>query len=237
MNVTGRAVINCTKLLSGRSRSRLSSSASSSASASASGIVSKCNYSSNVNASSNANATNANASHSPSTSTTNATNTTTTTNVNETNAQLSWNEFFRLRRRLTLFKRFAGGIPALFAFFTAEGALLSLPLFDPTAPIFGVDPLVMVGLGTAVGAVASFAVGSAVAGLAWRLCSPLRASLFDAKQRSFYHRVSAFRANVPPNPTQMNFSFDFYGEKVASVQDYRRWLRRQKQLVSERQFK
>lgn len=232
MNVTGRAVINCTKLLSGRSRSRLSSSASSSASAS--GIVSKCNYSSNVNASSNANATTTNASPSTTTTTTttNATNAT-----NETNAQLSWNEFFRLRRRLTLFKRFAGGIPVLCAFFTAEGALLSLPLFDPTAPIFGVDPLVMVGLGTAVGAVASFAAGSAAAGLAWRLCSPLRASLFDAKQRSFYHRVSAFRANVPPNPTQMNFSFDFYGEKVASVQDYRRWLRRQKQLVSERQFK
>ena len=154
-----------------------------------------------------------------------------------TDTLMSWNDFFRFRKRFTLFKRFAGGIPALAAFFTAEGALLSLPLFDPTAPILGIDPLVMVGLGTAVGAVASFSAGSALIGTAWRLLNPRRAAAFDARQRDFYARVTAHRANVAPNPTQLNFSFDFYGEKVASVGDWRRWLKRQREMIKERQFK
>ena len=160
-----------------------------------------------------------------------------TAHSTQSQPQMNWNDFFRFRKRFTLFKRFAGGVPALFAFFTAEGALLSLPVFDPTTPIAGIDPLVAVGLGTALGSVLAFSTGSALVGLCWRLLNPVKARLFDAKQRDFYARVQAFRANVPPNPTQMNFSFDFYGEKVASVADYRKWLKRQKQMIAERQFK
>lgn len=161
----------------------------------------------------------------------------TSKNLLQSPLMMTWNEFFRLRKRLILFKRLAGGVPALCAFFTAEGAILSLPIFDPTAPIAGIDPLVMVGLGTALGSIAAFSTGSALLGYCWRLFNPLKAAHFDAKQRQFYARITAHRANVPPNPTQLNFSFDFYGEKVASVQDYRRWLKRQKEMISERQFK
>lgn len=149
---------------------------------------------------------------------------------------MNWNEFFTLKRRLSWFKRFAGGIPATFVFLTAEGALLSLPIFDPTQPILGMDPLVVVGASTALGLVGSFFTGSALAGVTWRLIRPRLASQFDAHQRNFYTRITKYRANVPPNPTQMNFNFDFYGEKIASVKDYRHWLRRQREMLKERKF-
>lgn len=149
---------------------------------------------------------------------------------------MNWDEFFKLKRRLVWFKRFAGGIPATFAFLAAEGAVLSLPIFDPTQPILGMDPLVVVGASTALGLAGSFFTGSALAGLAWRILRPRTALQLNSHQRDFYARISKYRANVPPNPTQMNFSFDFYGEKISSVKDYRHWLRRQKEMIKERKF-
>lgn len=149
---------------------------------------------------------------------------------------LNWNEFFRLRRRLVWFRRLAGGVPTTCAFLAAEGAILSMPVFDPTQPILGLDPLVIVGLGTAVGMATSFIAGSAMIGCVWRFFRPRLAAALNARQRDFYHRITQFRANVPPNPTQMNFSFDYYGEKIVSVADYRTWLRRQRQMLKERRF-
>ena len=150
---------------------------------------------------------------------------------------MNWNEFFKYKKRFVWFKRFAGGIPATFAFLGVEGVVLSLPIFDPTQPIFGLDPLIVVGASTAVGLVGSFFTGSALAGLTWKLFRPKLFAQIDAYQRNFYARITRFRANVPPNPTQMNFNFDFYGEKISSVKDYRHWLRRQRQMINERKFK
>lgn len=156
--------------------------------------------------------------------------------MTSTTPVMNWNDFFKYKKRLVWFKRFAGGVPATFAFLAAEGAVLSLPIFDPTQPILGVDPLVVVGASTAVGLLGSFFTGSALAGLAWRTLKPRLASQMDSHQKSFYARITKYRANVPPNPTQMNFSFDFYGEKIASVKDYRHWLRRQREMLKERKF-
>jgi len=149
---------------------------------------------------------------------------------------MNWNEFFRMRRRLTWFKRLAGGVPAVCAFFAAEGAVLSMPIFDPTRPILGLDPLIIVGCASLFGIVGSFTLGSAAMGWAWQLARPRIAAQMNQMQSSFYHRVTKYRANVPPNPTQMNFAFDFYGEKIKSVADYRAWLHRQRQMINERKF-
>lgn len=162
---------------------------------------------------------------------------------------LSWDEFFRLRRRLQLMQRLSG-IPFVFSFWVAEGAVLSLPIFDPTRTILEMDPMVIVGLASVAGSVASYFVGATLTGAVWRrLRSPASAQLDQVrrlsvrsdcgclqKQKDFYARITRYRANVPPNPTQMNFSFDFYGEKVRSVHDYRSWLRRQHRLAAERTF-
>ena len=155
---------------------------------------------------------------------------------NTTSTLLSWPDFFKTRQRLVWLKRLGGGVPAVSMFLVGEGALLSMPVFDPTQPIFGLDPLVVVALGTFTGLAGSYFAGSAAAGWAFRLLKPRLAEALNARQRDFYTRITRYRANVPPNPTQMNFSFDFYGEKIRSVQDYRTWLRRQKKMLKERQF-
>jgi hypothetical protein len=84
------------------------------------------------------------------------------------NDSLTWSEFFRLRRRLQLIQRF-GGIPFTFAFWAVEGVILSLPIFDPTKTIMQLDPMVIVGLVTVAGSVASYAIGVSLTGLAWRM--------------------------------------------------------------------
>lgn len=132
-------------------------------------------------------------------------------------------------------QRFSG-VPFIFGFLTVESAVLSLPIFDPTKLMFGMDPLVVVGLSTITGSIASYLAGVAISGFVWRKAKPACASQLNEKQKDFYNRVSKYRANVPPNPTQMNFSFDYYGEKVHSVADYRTWLRRQYKMKAERHF-
>lgn len=151
------------------------------------------------------------------------------------NLKINWTEFFQLRRRMQLFQR-AAGIPFALGFLTAESAVLSLPIFDPTKIMFGMDPLVIVGLTTLLGSVGSYFSGVAISGFAWRKFRPNLAEQLNTKQKDFYSRISKHRANVPPNPTQMNFSFDYYGEKVRSVQDYRTWLRRQYKMKADRTF-
>lgn len=152
-----------------------------------------------------------------------------------TYAKMNWDEFFKARRRLQLIQRISG-VPFIFAFWLAEGAILSLPLFDPTKTILDMDPMVVVGLGTMIGSIASYAIGSGLSVLTWRYFRPNISQQLDQKQKDFYRRISKYRANVPPNPTQMNFNFDFYGEKIRSISDYRNWLRRQRKLITERQF-
>lgn len=148
---------------------------------------------------------------------------------------LNWQEFFQLRRKLQIFQR-AAGFPFVFGFLTAESAILSLPIFDPTRMMFGMDPLVMVGLSSLIGSIGSYFVGVTLSGFFWRKLRPELSEQLNIKQKDFYSRITKYRANVPPNPTQMNFSFDYYGEKVRSVEDYRKWLRRQNKMKLGRTF-
>jgi mitochondrial import inner membrane translocase subunit TIM23 len=149
---------------------------------------------------------------------------------------MNWPDFFKQRTKLAWMQRLAG-IPAVFGFLTAEGAILAMPVFDPTQTIFGFDPLLAVGATTLVGSIASYFIGNGLASVIWRRFRPAVASSYDAKMTDFYKRVSKYRANVPPSPTELNFTLDFYGEKIRSIEDYKTWLRRQNHLKKSRLFK
>ena len=149
---------------------------------------------------------------------------------------MNWPDFFKLRSKLAWMQRIAG-IPSVFAFLTAEGAVLAMPVFDPTQTIFGFDPLLTVGTITIVGSIGSYFLGNGLAAVVWRRFRPSVAEKYDAKMADFCKRISKYRANVPPSPTELNFSLDFYGEKIKSIEDYRTWLRRQNHLKSSRLFK
>ena len=47
------------------------------------------------------------------------------------------------------------------------------------------------------------------------------------KEKSFYARIKRYRAD-PSSSSPQNPIPDYYGEKVASVKDYRRWLKDQR---------
>jgi len=98
-----------------------------------------------------------------------------------------WNEFFKLRRRKAWFQRVAA-IPFVFGFLTAEGSFLSMPIFDPTQPIFGIDPFIFIGVGTMVGSAASYFMGAAFMGFLWRQFRSARA--FQLDQVSLYHYLA-----------------------------------------------
>lgn len=149
---------------------------------------------------------------------------------------MKWSEFFKQRSRLAWMQRLAG-IPAVFAFLTAEGALLSMPVFDPTQTVFGMDPLVAVGVTSLAGSIGSYFAGNALSSIIWRRLRPSIAREYDARMADFCRRITKYRANVPPSPTELNFSLDFYGEKVKSIGDYKTWLRRQNYLRNSRIFK
>lgn len=88
---------------------------------------------------------------------------------------MTWPEFFAFRKRIQVLQRVAG-IPFAFGFLTAESVVLSLPIFDPTKMMFGMDPLVIVGLTTIGGTVASYFSGVALSGWIWRKIKPDLAS-------------------------------------------------------------
>lgn len=74
---------------------------------------------------------------------------------------ISWRNFFAERRRLKSIQR-VGGIPFVLAFWVAEGMVLSLPVFDPTTPIFGIDPIMLVAITGLGGTIASYVIGGSV---------------------------------------------------------------------------
>lgn len=47
------------------------------------------------------------------------------------------------------------------------------------------------------------------------------------KEKSFYGRIKRYRAD-PSASSPQNPIPDYYGEKIASVKDYRRWLKDQR---------
>ena len=47
------------------------------------------------------------------------------------------------------------------------------------------------------------------------------------KEKSFYDRIKRYRAD-PAASSPQNPIPDYYGEKIASVKDYRRWLKDQR---------
>lgn len=148
----------------------------------------------------------------------------------------TWNDYFKAKRRLKWTQRLFGGMPAAVSFLAADLALLSLPVFNPTLSIAGLDPVVVIACGTALGTGASFVMGSFLFTSLYRRFNPKLHREYDARDADYHQRVQRHKANVPPGPTELA-SHDFYGERVHSVQGYRAWLKKQMKLKASRIFK
>jgi Mitochondrial import protein Pam17 len=103
----------------------------------------------------------------------------TATTAATTTTTLTWPNFFKHRYRLKYYS-FAGGIIGMCAFLCGEGVLLSQPLFDPTMTIFGMDPLIALGLGTLTGSFCSYSLSAALTKSIWRMINASLARQMDS---------------------------------------------------------
>ena len=150
-------------------------------------------------------------------------NSTTSTSTAAASSQLTWDQFLAQRikrRRLNV----ASSVVTGFVGITVGWAVIANIEIDPTQLIFGFDPLQVLPVGLVlcggIGALAGPSLGSFI----------FRASLgknfqsFTLKNAEFLRHVQRMRPD-PSKQTYANPVPDYYGEKIGSLKDYRRWLR------------
>ena len=99
-------------------------------------------------------------------------------------------------------------------------------------PIFGLDPLIVLG----IGGMGSFLIGYLIVNhgnsAVWRLIRPELSKQLSQRDRDFMQRVAAYRFK---GTTQQWWEDDYHGDKINTVSDYRQWIRKQQQKAREEQ--
>ncbi|KAF4309477.1 Mitochondrial import protein Pam17 [Botryosphaeria dothidea] len=140
---------------------------------------------------------------------------------------LTWNRFLALRktrRRLSLFCSIAAAIAS-----TAVGVnlVLGYDVDSLGAQTFGLDPFIVMGLSTVACGCVGWLLGPAIGDGMFRLVYRKIGRQIVEKEKQFFQRIKKFR--VDPTQSSLNNPVpDFYGEKIGSVADYRRWLKDQR---------
>ncbi|KAL6948884.1 TIM23 complex component [Hanseniaspora vineae] len=152
---------------------------------------------------------------------------TTASNIQKTkptNTELTWSKFFQIRRQE---RKINIGSSVLSAFLTSNIAFAYVATIeiDPTQTIFGLDPSIVLIGGVMTSAAFGYLIGPSIFGrpiFQLRHRSVLEG--YNLKNKVFLkhiikNRVDASKqsfSNPPP---------DYYGEKIGSLKEYRRWLR------------
>ncbi|KAK5122440.1 hypothetical protein LTR85_004024 [Meristemomyces frigidus] len=142
---------------------------------------------------------------------------------------LTWNRFFDLRRKRRYINLVAS-LATAFASVVLIGPVVAQQDLDTWgAQVSGLDPFIVLGIS-----------GVAIAAGGW-LCGPsIGSGLFSLwagrrgwnkaiaqKEKKFFAHVVKHRAD-PSSSSPQNPIPDYYGEKIGSVKDYRRWLKDQR---------
>jgi len=146
---------------------------------------------------------------------------------------MTWDRFLHLRairRRFNL----AASISTSLLTTVAGISVLSQQDIDKIGNLFfGIDPVIAMGLSTvscgAVGWLLGPFAGNAAFGLWYRQLK----TQFVLKEKQFYQRIKRYRAD-PSTQSVSNPVPDYYGEKISSVHDYRRWLKDQRAFTKKR---
>ncbi|CZT18395.1 uncharacterized protein RCC_04239 [Ramularia collo-cygni] len=142
---------------------------------------------------------------------------------------LTWDRFFKLRRTRRWINAGCSIVTAV-ASVGIFAPVLAQQDFDVWgAQISGLDPVIVIGISTFGIAALGWLMGPTVGNGGFRIWAGRRGWTKEiaSKEKSFYARIKKYRADAssssPQNPIP-----DYYGEKVASVKDYRRWLKDQR---------
>ncbi|KAK3643047.1 TIM23 complex component [Elasticomyces elasticus] len=149
--------------------------------------------------------------------------------TNNSGNVLTWDRFFAVRRR----KRYinlAVSIVTAGVTVVVVGPLLAQQDIDTWgAQISGIDPMFVLGISTIAVAAGGWLCGPSLGSAMFGVWAARRgwAKAIQGKEKSFYRRIQKYRAD-PSSSSPQNPIPDYYGEKVASVKDYRRWLKDQR---------
>ncbi|KAI1320965.1 TIM23 complex component [Mortierella claussenii] len=139
---------------------------------------------------------------------------------------MDWNSYFTLRRTRRNYER-ALMVPCALAGTLGAGYYFAQRDFDPT-PIFGMDQIIVYGLGTVAAGVIGLAVGPVVGNMVFRARHSKAKPLVDSMDKEFRKHIVKNRADPRTNSVTSPLP-DFEGEKIKSVSDYRKWLRKQRE--------
>ncbi|MCJ1441743.1 MAG: TIM23 complex component [Stictis urceolatum] len=146
---------------------------------------------------------------------------------------LTWDRFLHLRTIRRRYNTVASAITALATTFLGAGFIANQDPDNMGIGAFGLDPIVVMGMATlacgAVGWVVGPFMGSAVFGGVYRRWR----GVMDLRERDFFRRIKKYRVS-PVGQSVNNPVPDYYGEKISSVRDYRRWLKDQRAFRKKR---
>lgn len=148
---------------------------------------------------------------------------------------LNWNSFFSLRtsrRRYSLASSIVSSIVvtgAAFVFLSTQPEMA-----DEVTKLIPMDPVVSMGILTFAATFMGWLIGPIFGNTVWKLFHRSRLPEFTVKEKAFFERIKKHRVN-PMGASTNNPVPDYYGEKIGSVQGYRRWLRDQRAFNRKRE--
>ncbi len=154
-----------------------------------------------------------------------------------TTTELTWQEYFNLRKEKRNYERFFGVLSTMGAFLGGSFYFGTVAPFDPTVLYFGMlDQTFIYAGATILVTIAGWFLGQGFGSMVWRLRRSGIQKAVDVKDKSFFHRIAKNR--VVPRSQAVNRAVpDYYGEKIFSVPEYRKWLKSQRAYDRLTEFK
>ncbi|KAI1001820.1 hypothetical protein K3495_g6383 [Podosphaera aphanis] len=138
-------------------------------------------------------------------------------------SSLDWNSFFRLRKKRRLYQQ-CSSVGSGLASVSCGVQFLTTSDFDALVSSFPLDPVISLGLITAVFGGLGWLLGPVAGTALFNLTNRQFRAQMDEKEKEFYKRLRKNRVD-PSNSSMVNPVPDYYGEKISSVADYRQWLK------------
>ncbi|KAK6509018.1 TIM23 complex component [Arthrobotrys musiformis] len=143
-----------------------------------------------------------------------------------TSNPLDWNTFLKLRKQKRRYN-LAGSIVCSMLTSTIGLNILGTQEIDPSKMIWGLDPLMVLGIGLIACGATGWLIGPVAGTQAFKVANRRWMGEITKKEKEFFAHIKKNRVD----PSFQSFSNpvpDYYGEKIGSLSQYRQWLKDQR---------
>ncbi|PVU98754.1 hypothetical protein BB559_001286 [Furculomyces boomerangus] len=139
---------------------------------------------------------------------------------------MDWATFFKLRKSRRLVERITS-LPFAFVGMGAGTAYLSTIPMENVVTLSAIDPMVIISGAVVMCGVFGFMGGGFIGGNLWKLINKKDLVRINAKETDYFDHIKNNRSD-PRLSSYRNPLPDYYGERIYSVKDYRKWLKKQR---------